>query len=300
MKTNQKGQTLVIFAIAALALVFFIGLAVDSGSLYVTYGQLKRAVDSAAVAAANEFKRQEPGHEADVIPKMTNSAVEILKLQNIDPNNVQLDIRLCDSDFDGFRDNDLASVAPDFYNRCPITNVPDPVTGLLKQPRKLVWVKATLDAPLYFLHMLGFSNIPLQTDAIAEAASVDMVLVFDTSESMASDTLGSLCASYVAAGENCPYVDNYDASCNATNSCQPLLQAKDAANALLGHLYDGYDRVGIVTFDSQAVTRFNLGQNSAINPETHLEEASDAIDAIPLHNDAPSRTNVAAVEDVPG
>ena len=71
------------------------------------------------------------------------------------------------------------------------------------------------------------------------------------------------------------------------NSCQPLLQAKDAANALLGHLYDGYDRVGIVTFDSQAVTRFNLGQNSAINPETHLEEASDAIDAIPLHNDAP-------------
>ena len=119
MKKQEKGQTLVIFAIAALALVFFIGLAVDSGSLYVTYGQLKRAVDSAAVAAANEFKRQEPGHEADVIPKMTNSAVEILKLQNIDPNNVQLDIRLCDSDFDGFRDNDLACRGSRFLQPMP-------------------------------------------------------------------------------------------------------------------------------------------------------------------------------------
>ena len=287
MKTQPRGQTLVIFAIAALALVFFIGLAVDSGSLYVTYGQLKRAVDSSAVAAANEFKRQEPGHEADVIPKMTNSAVEILKLQNIDPGSVALDIRLCDSDFDGFRDDSLATVAPDFYNRCPVTNVPDPITGLLRQPRKLVWVKATQDAPLYFLHMLGFSNIPLTTDAIAEAASVDMVLVFDTSESMASDTIGALCAPFVAANQNCPYVDNYDASCNTTNTCQPLLQAKDAANALLGHLYDGYDRVGIVTFDSQANTRFNLGQNNAVNPQSHLEEASAAIDGIPLHNDAP-------------
>ncbi len=95
-------------------------------------------------------------------------------------------------------------------------------------------MRATQEAPLYFLHMLGFDNIPLTTDAIAEAASVDMVLVFDTSESMASDTLATLCEPFVTAGENCPFVDNYDAACNATNSCQPLLQAKDAANALLG------------------------------------------------------------------
>ena len=287
MKKQPKGQTLVIFAIAALALVFFIGLAVDSGSLYVTYGQLKRSVDAAAVSAANEFKRQEPGHELEVIPKMTYAATEIFKLQDLDPNSVDLEIRLCDSDFDGFRDADLVTISPDFFNRCPITNIPDPVTGLLRQPRKLIWVRATQEAPLYFLHLLGFDNIPLTTDAIAEAASVDMVLVFDTSESMASDTLADLCEPFVTAGENCPFVDNYDAGCNATNTCQPLLQAKDAANALIGNLYDGYDRVGIVTFDTQAQIRLNLGENDALDPQTHLEEASDAIDAIPLHNDAP-------------
>ena len=126
---------------------------------------------------------------------------------------------------------------------------------MLRQPRKLIWVRATQEAPLYFLHLLGFDNIPLTTDAIAEAASVDMVLVFDTSESMASDTLADLCEPFVTAGENCPFVDNYDAGCNATNTCQPLLQAKDAANALIGNLYDGYDRVGIVTFDTQAQIR---------------------------------------------
>jgi len=294
-----RGQTLVIFAIAALALVFFIGLAVDSGSLYVTYGQLKRAVDAAAVSAANEFKRQEPGHELDVIPKMTYAATEILKLQNIDPNSVDLQIRLCDSDFDGFRDDDLLTIAPDFYNRCPITNVQDPITHLYKQPRKLIWVRATQEAPLYFLHLLGFANIPLTTDSIAEAASVDMVLVFDTSESMASDTLATLCAPFVAANQNCPFVDNYNAACNADNSCQPLLQAKEAAKALLGHLYDGYDRVGIVTFDSQANIRFPLGSNLDCNALTHLQEAEAVIDGtltdcsfnpitgVQLHDDAP-------------
>ncbi len=60
MHKNQKksqGQILVIFAISLLTLLFFVGLALDAGSLYITYGHLKRAVDSAAIGAANEFKR---------------------------------------------------------------------------------------------------------------------------------------------------------------------------------------------------------------------------------------------------
>jgi len=52
-----RGQILVVFAVTLLALVFFVGLAIDAGSLYVTYGHLKRAVDAASVAAANSFKR---------------------------------------------------------------------------------------------------------------------------------------------------------------------------------------------------------------------------------------------------
>ena len=48
MHNNQKksqGQILVIFAISLLTLLFFVGLALDAGSLYITYGHLKRAVE---------------------------------------------------------------------------------------------------------------------------------------------------------------------------------------------------------------------------------------------------------------
>jgi hypothetical protein len=305
-----RGQTLVIFAIAALALVFFIGLAVDSGSLYVSYGQLKRAVDAAAVAAANEYKKQESGGLPAAVDKMYFATNEIFQLQGIDVSTALLNttIKVCDLDGDGFRDADLMTTAPDFFDRCPVTKWPDPQWGSdpdhpIRQQKKLVYIKATQEAPLYFLHLLGFSNIPITTESIAEAASVDLVLVFDTSESMASDKLDSLCAPYVAHNKNCPYVDNYDPNdpgidnedpdhpkligCNLDNTCEPLKQAKDAAKALLSHLYDGYDRVGIVTFDSEANIRFTLGQNDLLNPKTHLQEAADTIDAIPLHNDAP-------------
>lgn len=294
MRKHERGQTLVIFAVAALALVFFIGLAVDSGSLYITYGQLKRAVDAAAVAAANEFKKQDSGHESDVLPKMTNAAVEVLKLQNIDPDSVHIDIRLCDTNFDGVRDADLQTVAPDFYNRCPNTSAG-------KQARKLVWVQATQEAPLYFLHMLGFSNIPLTTESIAEAASVDMVIVFDLSESMGKDTPGYVNDDFNPAG------------CNASNTCQPLRQAKDAAKALIQHMYSGYDRVGIVTFDVKATPIYAAMRDSfgnlILDPLTHqpiyslssdLEGAIDALDRtsepadgsgewVPLHDAAPQR-----------
>jgi Flp pilus assembly protein TadG len=46
---HSRGQIMVVFAVALLALLFFIGLAVDAGAMYITYGQLKRAVDAAAV-----------------------------------------------------------------------------------------------------------------------------------------------------------------------------------------------------------------------------------------------------------
>lgn len=265
----------------------------DAGSLYVTYGQLKRAVDSAAVAAANEFKRNsacdptDPACLAAILDNMLHSAEEVLKLQNVDINTTDLEVLICDSDGDGLRDAALATTHPVFFNRCP--NTPT------QQARKLVWIDATQEAPLYFLHLLGFSEIDLTTDAIAEAASVDLVLVFDISESMASDTLAALCQPFWDAGGACPYVDNYDpnnlgspAGCNTDDSCQPLLQAKDAAKALLDNLYSGYDQVSIVTFDTQAITTFALGQDmDGPGGTTHMQQAVAAIDSLWLHDDAP-------------
>ena len=273
---------MVIFAVVMMALIFFVGLAIDAGSLYVTYGQLKRAVDAAAVAAANEFKQTEN------LTSMTAAANEVLALHNVDMSAVNLVVHICDEDGDGTRDPGLLTLVPDFYNRCPDTPT--------QSARKMIYVEAHQTAPLFFLGMLGFGPVDLFTSSNAEAAAVDLVLVFDISESMSSDTMQALCQPFFDAGQPCPYIDNYDpydaggagyVGCNNDGSCQPLRQAQDAALALIDNLYEGYDQVSIVTFDTAAIVRFGLGQDVALNGLTHLEEAQIAIDAIQLHDDPP-------------
>ena len=128
---KSAGQVLVIFGISLLVLLFFVGLALDAGSVYVTYGQLKRAVDSAAIGAANEFKR---GANSTA---MTNTAKEVMSAMNIDVSDASLELNLyiCDENNntvytntgtldghpDGIRDQYLDTEIPEFYARCPNT-----------------------------------------------------------------------------------------------------------------------------------------------------------------------------------
>jgi len=129
-----------------MVLLLFVGLALDAGSVYVTYGSLKRAVDSAALAAINEFKRDPD------LPSMTAAAEEVFNLMNVDFANIE--VLLCDADKDNIRDTGLP---PIFYARCP--NTPT------EAPRKLVWVEAQQKAPLYFLSLMGFESINLHTNS---------------------------------------------------------------------------------------------------------------------------------------
>jgi len=286
---RSKGQVIVIFALALTAMLLFAGLALDAGSLYLTYGQLKRAVDASAVAAATDFKR------SATLPGMKESAAEVLRLHNIDIEAVNLELYVCDADGDGSRDAGLQTTVPMFYARCPDTTAGD-------SPRKLVWVEADLRAPLYFLGLLGFQTVTLHTNSISEAAPVDVVIVIDISESMASDTLDTLCKDFRDNGIDCPYVDNYDPDgvnppnysgsavngCNLNNTCQPLFKAKDAAKALIDKLYQGYDQVSVVTFDSLAVVHPipNL-HGSNVDLSDDLTAAKTVIDGIALHDDPP-------------
>ena len=77
--------------------------------------------------------------------------------------------------------------------------------------------------------------MPFTTSSVGEAATVDLVLVFDTSESMGKDTAGYDPRDFNPSG------------CNWSNTCQPLRQAKDAAKTLIRNLFNGYDQVAIVT-----------------------------------------------------
>ncbi|GEM_PF-632563 len=278
-----RGQVLVVFAISLLALLAFVGLAVDAASVYLTYGQLKRAVDAAAVAAANDFKRTNDVIDLSTrLTLMNEAAKEVLKAHNLDTGAIDMDLYICDSNGDTIRDANLQVVAPQFYARCPSPG---------EDPRKLVWIDATMNAPLYFLHMVGFQTVPLTTNAIAEAAPIDLVIVLDVSESMGNDTLADLCAGL----SNCPYIGNFDPNgggadgCNLTNSCQPLRDAKDAAKRLIASLYDGYDRVAIVTFDSIAMAHpiYNHAGNQ-VTMSDYMDEAQDTVDTfVRLHDEPP-------------
>jgi hypothetical protein len=259
-KSKNKGQALVILAVSFLAILAFVGFATDAGSLYITYTQLKRAIDASAVAAANNIKVHVLGEtSAQRKTKIIEAAREMIKLNHVEHVNT-LEVYLCDD-----------TVKPaEFAHICP--NLAAGETA-----RKLAWVQATQDAPVYFLRLFGIQNVPLTVSSIGEAATVDMVLVFDVSESMASDT---------DCGTDHSCTPNYEPTkfnptqCNANNNCYPLRQAKDAAKGLIRGLFNGYDQVAVVTFDYKADVRFPLSSD--------LSAAQSAIDTqVNVHDDAP-------------
>jgi len=254
----------VIFGLALMVLLLFAGLAIDSGSLYVNYGHLKRAVDSAAVAAANAYRGTKvfpvgtpmSTIMAENYGKIQGAAVETIALDGlqVDPTDLgngkgigtgitSVQVYICDSNGDGYRDGDTGDTSgktlpADFYAACPATN-PDPLLHA-PQGRKLVYVEATLRAPLFFLTLFWPNGyFPLTTSTISEAAPLDLVIVIDSSGSMGKLTPG--------------YNDYFNpTACNTNDTCEPLHSAKAAAETLINTLYQGYDRVSIITFDQYA------------------------------------------------
>jgi len=247
---RERGQALVITAVAFMAMLAFAGLVTDAGSLYLNFTRLKRGLDSAAVAAANEIRDSSlPADQRKAL--IRESAREMLALNGIS-NIYSLETYICED----------AGIPTAFASICP---------GAGEDGRKLAWIQATQNSPVYFLQLFGVSDVPITTHSIGEAASIDVVLVIDTSESMASSTAG--------------YNANFDpAGCNAANNCQPLRDAKNAAKAMIDKLFDGYDRIAVVTYDFNAIIHDPDLSSSDVLESDHTAVKA-AIDAIQLHND---------------
>jgi hypothetical protein len=152
-----------------------------------------------------------------------------------------------------------------------------------------------------FLPIVGQSSIDIHSDAISEAASVDLVLSVDTSPSMAYDA---------ACDEDPPDDDDGDGALNdceegqykwpgydldppadppplwdvpddfyrdphfcnrdtdvgtpgVQSNCHPFEEVRTAALALVDRLYFPYDRMAIVTFDRNAIVHQNLTSTKA-------------------------------------
>jgi hypothetical protein len=224
-RRNEKGQVLIIVVFAIVGLVAFIGLVVDLGLVYISYGQLRRSVDAAALAASLQYR------EGYTITDLETAATEFLVLNGINDPEALIetcaeDLMLCDTNGDG-----------------TITD---------NEHRKFVHVVASMQVQLAFLPVIGINEIPLQAEAVSEAASVDVVLAIDRSDSMTFN-----------ASKGNPMRD--PSQCNAADptgmfpgDCAPFEDVKVAAASFVDNLFldddgagpkIGYDRVGVVTFD---------------------------------------------------
>jgi hypothetical protein len=286
---------MVLIALAFIGLAAFIGLVVDAGILFIQIGHLRRAVDSSSIAAANQFR------EGRTLTEIEAAADEFINLNSLNPATA--DIFICDigdptpGNTNTYHDIELC---PDDLDLDGVHND----TAF----RKYVRVVATMPVDFSFLPIIGFGSIDIQANAISEAASVDVVLVIDTSESMAYDAecpdplgedddawaeenlpgglgvadgvddcaatggvVGGFKDDYFRDPDNCN--DVYPAVAGVQGQCFPFEDVRDAATSLVGRMYFPYDRMSIVIFD----------RNSPSPPPLSLDvgdNASSAISAI--------------------
>jgi Flp pilus assembly protein TadG len=206
----ERGQSIVLIALAFIGLVAFIGLAIDTGILFIGYGHLRRATDAAALAAAAQFR------ENYTVDQLNNSATEFLRLNGVDLDNASATVYTCATD----------------TTLCQTGSSPK---------RKLVRVKASSTVKFSFLPILGINDATVTADANGEAATLDVVLIIDNSESMAKDE------STGAALD--PSI------CNPSNSCGVFAKVKSSANSLVDKILnkpaaEEEDRIAIIEFSN--------------------------------------------------
>ncbi len=238
-KKSQRGQSLVLLALAFVGLAAFVGLTVDAGILFSGIGHLRRAVDAAALGAANQFR------EGLTMSQLEKAADDLLKLNGLDAATAA--VYICEEPinpggpYSGYHDPTLCQPDGD--------------------PRKEVRVVADLPVEFAFLPIIGFDSVTITADAISETAAVDLVLVLDNSPSMAYD----LCKDLVdndgdgttddckineppLPGEVPPISESDVPRCTAAGDCQPFEDVRSAALSLAGRMYYPYDRMAVVTF----------------------------------------------------
>lgn len=191
IRQGEVGQTVVILAFGFIVLLAFVGIVTDVSLMFVRYTTLRRAVDAAAVSAAGQMRRAvatddeivrakaaNPGNWEQVafgyayarnIATVNLAARQFIEFYGLDPKTVLVD---------------TCATARD--NTDPLFDELECSTD--QQPRKLVKVTAQVESPTVFLRLIGWGNVTLEASAISETAVLDVVMIFDVSESMLNQT----------------------------------------------------------------------------------------------------------------
>lgn len=236
IRKSERGQAIIIIAFAMIGLVAIVGLVSDTGILLIEYGRLKRSVDAAAIAAAQEYSK--PTAELTTA-SFTNAATNFLNF-NQTGGVTSIDVHSC------------LSTDP----QPPVLCNDDPITHP-ERNRKLVEVTASMQVNFSFLSVIGIRSTTITTNAIGEAATLDLVLVLDTSGSMAYETkVGGRVGNDPDVN---PYPGDVDSEnpkvCNTslTHPCSPMDGVKKAALDFINNTMNfDYDRAAIVTLTGQA------------------------------------------------
>lgn len=178
-RRKERGQSIVLLALGFIFLMLFVGITTDIAVMFVRYSTLRRAVDSAAIAAANQMR------EDRSIASVNLAARQFVEFHGLD--GARVNVETCamvpdgvDLDQPGYED--LKELSDQLLCR--------------EEQRKLVRVVAQVDNPPIFFQFLDrlpgdwddLTNITLQASAISETAVLDVVVIMDVSESMLEDT----------------------------------------------------------------------------------------------------------------
>lgn len=264
-RNTERGQAILIIAFAMVGLVAFVGLMTDGGVLLIEYGKLKRGIDAAAVAASQQFRRGFNGED------LAAAARNFLVLNESDATEIL--IYRCKEGEESVVDGTLHDVE------------------LCTTPRrKLVRVEAKRMVNFGFLRILGITQREISATSVGEAGSIDLVLVIDTSASMAYDTytgpnarpdLNTTDGPTNDVGN--PVDDEDPAVCNISvdTPCQPLEDVKNVAQDFLQTMYFPYDRVAVVAFTGQELDGTATRQHVTVLPLSDTEnDVRDAIESL--------------------
>lgn len=262
LRSAQRGQAILLIALAMVGLVAFVGLMVDIGVLFIEQGKIKRGIDSGSIAAVQQFRKN------FVVADLVAAAQNFLLLNDTAAD--QIIIYRCKDNAPADGIEDLATVGDGTTQDAALCTSPR---------RKLIRVEAQRWVPFSFLRVIGIQGRMISASSVSEAASIDIVLAIDTSTSMAYDTYTGPCATsslqtHCAADGTMFDVEN-PAICNysSTAPCQPLADVKTVAADFVDTMFFPYDRVAVVAMTSQ-----DAGGTRAVTPVLELSSSQTAVE----------------------
>jgi Flp pilus assembly protein TadG len=229
-RSRESGNIMIMFTLMMpFLLVPMVGLAIDSTVLFSVKAKLQAAVDGGAIAAAQSLN-------AGLTFTAQKATAEKIADQFIKANFVASSTATGYNGYWGaYNLNDTTCGA----NPCIVAAEDN------ANRRRTVSVTASVQVPLLFMRVLGFSTSTVSASGMAARRDVVMVLVLDRSSSMT-----------------------------------PALSALQAgATYFVNQFQPGRDRLGLVVFGGSAMVAYpptDWNNTTPVGPDTHFRDTPDS------------------------